>query len=600
VVAFFASLALLATRPLFRHLTTRLPSAPDVLIDLWVLDWLTEHLLPPREVFGGNIFHPFGGGILRTDPSLGTAVFLLPLRLFPADPVLLYNLGLLVALTFSGWAFHRLALDMTGRRSAGLLAGVLATFTSHQMSHIYHLNLLTTGWIALFALGLRRLGQRPGPAAALLTGVSFSLTVQSSGYYAVPLVVMALVFAAFHRHELVARRAALAVAAAVAVAVLLTAPFLLAYTRLHAEESWRRPLGMSVNMAFQPGRDLTSVSYAWRGLLGTAGERMFPGLLVLILGTLAAFRRARPVPWLFASAALLVLLSLGPTLSVGGRQIALPYRWLMAVPPFDSMRHPYTFAAVATLLLAVAAGVGWSSLRLARNTWAGAAVVAAAVLETLAPPIVLRPAPAGLPPVYERLREWPRGGVVEIPVMDGASLALLWAARVDWPFVNGDGAFPPLYTLTLNRYVQNHWLARTPADVDASRPTAFLRERFDARYVVLRCGQRPDLRELAEAFDRSRSFRLAFEAEDGDRVYEIAPAVAAKPAAWVPRVALVPALLLHHRLDGFGVRGQPGRDHPSWLTTSWVARAGPVARERRPSRDGPPSGPVQPSSRRPL
>jgi hypothetical protein len=528
-VAFFAALALLATRPLLRHLTTRLPSAPDVLIDLWVLDWLTEHLLPPRDVFGGNIFHPFGGGILRTDPSLGTAVLLLPLRLLGPDPVLLYNLGLLAALTFSGWAFHRLALDMTGRRSAGLLAGVLATCASHQMSHIYHLNLLTTGWIALFALGLRRLAERPGPGAAVLTGASFALTVQSSGYYAVPLVVISLLFAAFHLRELRARRAALPVAAAVAVAVLLTAPFLLAYTRLHADESWRRPLGMSVNLAFQPGRDLSSVSYAWRSLLGTAGERMFPGLLAPVLGALAAYRRWRPVAWLFASAALLVLLSLGPTLGVGGREIALPYRWLMAVPPFDSMRHPYTFAAVATFLLAVAAGVGWSSLRLARSTWAGAGAVALAVLETVAPPIALRPAPAGLPPVYEWLRGQPRGGVVEVPVMDGASLALLWAARLDLPFVNGDGAFAPLYTLTLNRYVRNHWLARTPADVDASRPTPFLRERFDVRWVVLPCGRRPELRDLAEAFDRSRSFRLAFEAEDGDRVYEVAPAAAAGP-----------------------------------------------------------------------
>ena len=88
-----------------------------------------------------------------------------------------------------------------------MLAGVLAAFSSHQMSHVYHLNLLSIGWLALFLLGLHRHRRSGGSiGAAILAGVSFALTAQSSGYYGVAAVVLALVFAGFHAREL--RRAA--------------------------------------------------------------------------------------------------------------------------------------------------------------------------------------------------------------------------------------------------------------------------------------------------------------------------------------------------------------------------------------------------------
>ena len=165
----------------------------------------------------------------------------------------------------------------------------------------------------------------------------------------------------------------------------------------------------------------------------------------------------------------------------------MPYRWLSALPPFDSMRHPFTFASVALFLLAVLAGLGWARLGLA--------------VEAMGRPghrpardrgdADRRAAPARDPAraCRPRTRSWrrcPPGPILELPVF--AAESVLWAARHGRPVLNGIGAFGPAQTLVLDRYIQNHWLAGAPEDIDTSRPTPYLLGRFPVRYVIVPVG----------------------------------------------------------------------------------------------------------------
>jgi hypothetical protein len=519
--------AAVATRPLAAHLATGTLAGPDPLVHLWMVHWLTGHAFDPAHLFGGNIFHPTTHPALLTDLSLGTVVLVLPLRLVTSDPVLLFNLATLLAYAFGAWAFHALVFALTGHRGAALLSGFLAAFHPHQVNHAYHLNVLGTGWIALFLLGLHlvvRRGASPGPwrrllGPVLLAGVSFALTAQTNGYYGVAVVAVALAFAAVHAPALRRPQVAAALAAAAVVGTLLTLPYLQAFRALQDAEGLRRPPGLSVTLAFRPERDLDSIAYLYRTALGYDGERLFPGLLPLVLAAVAVRRRAPGAGFYLAAIAALLLLALGPRLEAAGRVVTLPYAWLFAVPPLNSMRHPFTFAAVANLLLMVLAGMGWSRLAFARRPWSGPAVLALAVLETLAPPREVRSLPAGVPPVYELLKSLPPGPVLEVPVFDEETM--LWAARHGLPVVNGVGAFAPVQALVLERYVRNHWVEQVPVDVDASRPTPYLLGRFPVRYVILPTGRKHGYEALAAAFDRSRSFRPVAVAPDGDRIYEV-------------------------------------------------------------------------------
>jgi hypothetical protein len=526
---FFLAYAIVVTRPLAFRAATHTLIGPDPLSHLWMVSWLTGHAFDPGQIFQGNIFHPARHAVLFTDLSMGTAVLVLPLRLFTSEPLILFNVATILAFAFGGWAFHALVHGLTGNRWAGLLAGVLAAFSSHQMSHVYHLNLLSIGWLALFLLGLHRITcprpmgdpgtERGSIGGAILAGVSFALTAQSSGYYGVAAVVLALLFGGFHWRALLRRRAAVLVLGAAGLAVVLTLPYLLAFRALQEEQGLRRPPGMSAKMAFHPSRDLTSWAHVYIGLIGGDGEVLFPGLLPLVLGGIAVWHRDRRAWFFAAAAAVLVVLSLGPEVTLGSWTLPMPYQWLFALPPFDSMRHPFTFASVALFLLAVLAGLGWARLRLASRIWAGPAIVLLAIVETMTDAPRLRTVPPGLPPAYQLLETLPAGPILEVPLF--AEESVLWAARHGRPVLNGIGAFGPAQTLVLDRYIQNHWLARVPEDIDTSRPTPYLLGRFPVRYVIIPAGRVPGMRPLAAAFDRSLLFRLAAEATDGDRIYEV-------------------------------------------------------------------------------
>jgi len=520
VFAGFVALAAWASRPLVADLAGSTLIGPDPLIDLWTVHWLASHLLPPRELFGGNVFYPAPNAVLFSDLSLGTAVLLAPLAWLGVDAVPLYNTGVLLALAFAGWAFHSLTFGLTGSRSAGILTGVLAAFASHQLYHVYHLNLLTTGWLALELLALHRLVERPQAGWVTLLGVSFALSVQSSGYYAVAAALLPLVFAAVHWRAWTRRRALAAAAAAALLGALLVWPYVQTFMQLRERERLRRPPGMSVRMAFQPGRDLGSSGYLWGAVVGDGGERLFPGLLAPALAAVALYRR-RPHAGFYAAACLAFLvLSLGPRLALGAREIELPYAWLFGLPPLDSMRHPYTFAAVAGFLLAVLAGIGWAGLPLAKRSRAGAAVVALAVVETLAPGPGVREIPRGLPMAWARLVQLPRGPVLEVPFL--APDAMLWAARHGWPTVNGDGAFRPGRHGVLDRAIDRHWIESVPEDLDESKPMALILTEFPLRYIIVPGAvRRPDLWRLGEAFEASRLLRRVALLPNGDRIFEM-------------------------------------------------------------------------------
>jgi hypothetical protein len=454
-------------------------------------------------------------------------VLLVPFRWLGLDPVPLYNVAVLLSLAFAGWAWHRLGLEWSGRRDAALACGVIAGFGSHQLYHVYHVNLLATGWLALLLLALGRLRDGPRPGPLVLAGMSYALAAQTSGYYAVIGALLAVVFALVHLRELRPRVLAGLAGAAVLAAVLLV-PFLAGSLEVRSGQSFRRPVGMSASQSFQPSRDLGSRAYVYRPVLDPGqGERLFPGLLAMALGGIALRRRAREARFLWISGAVLLVLSLGPWLQVGGTRVPLPYAALHALPLFESMRHPYTFAAAAVMLLGVLAAAGWATLRPSPRL--GAALLAVAVVEVAGPRPDLQALPSGLPGHYAVLDRLPPGPVLEIPPFGEESL--LWAARTGRPMLNGQGsAFVPLDTLRLNRYVQNHWVKRTPTEVDTSKPGVFLVQRFPVRYVVLPAARLRQLAPLAEAFRSSRVFALVGEGADGSLVYEVrrenAPAAA--------------------------------------------------------------------------
>jgi hypothetical protein len=518
VLLFYAALTVFATRPLASSLRDATLYGVDPAIYVWTVNWVSGHLLDPPALLEGNVYHPTRHVAVLSDLAFGSALLVAPLRPILRDPVVLYNVGVLLTLTFGAWAFYTLVRELTGSTAAGLLSGILAAFGSHQLFHIYQLALINIAWLALFLLALHRTFERPGLRNSLFLAASFALTVLSSAYFGVAGAVMALLWAGLHIRRLSGRAVLIASAGAALVAALCLLPYARAFLWLQATEGVRRSVEVNVDNAFKPARDITSGAYLYRGLLGQGGERLFPGLVSILLAGWACVRRVKGWAFYAASAVVLVLLSLGPVIQVGSERVSLPYAALFAIPPFDALMHPYSFAAVARLNVCVLAGLGFAAL--GRSPWLILAGLAAAMTDVLAPPAGLRPVPAGVPEVYRALDALPAGPVLEIPLE--LPEALIWAARHGRPVLNGAGALAPVDHDRLQQWIHRDWLrpareGHVPA-VDDSRAMRQLLQ-MPARYVIIRAGEYPELAAVREAFDRSRRFTRVAGTPGGDAVY---------------------------------------------------------------------------------
>jgi len=500
--AFFVVSAGFALRPLPFRLGDSIPAGSDPPHHLYIMNWLLEHGLS-NDRFEGRMFHPARNAVLRSDLSMGTVVLMAPLAPFVSEPLVRFNLATWVALAFSAWAFCLLARSWTHSTVAGLFAGLTAVLGSHQSLHYVHLNLMSVGWLPVFLLALERVLRGGGAAWAALAAVSFALVASSSGYYGVAACVAAAVLFARSPSATALRWGAFAAA----LAAVLLLPYLIAYAGLHAEESLVRT-SRELAKGSWTLRDLGSRALLHRTWNPAAGEPLFPGVAVTGLAAFALWRGSKRERTLGLAAALLFWLALGEP---GGL-----YRLLALVPPFSSMRHPVTLAAVALMLLCVLAASGLALLSRSKPAL-GAVLLAVGGLETLAPANDFFEVKPGVPPIYEEILKLPPGPVLEVPPYEATPL--IWAARRGFETVNGGGAFIPALTTRIETTTQNHWLTDTYEPIDETKAAGILLNETGMRYLILPAGRRGGLDPLVQRFRECRCFR-ELGVYQSDRLYE--------------------------------------------------------------------------------
>jgi hypothetical protein len=500
---------------------TALFVGPDPVNDCWSLRWVSANLLErPTELWEANNFFPASDAVLFSEPYLGPAVLVAPLRLLTTNPVLLYNVAVLLVLVLASYGCFLLARRLTGDPRAALLAGILVPYCAHQTYHLTHLNILAISGFPFLLLGLLRLLEGPGPGAALLTSLAFAFEAGTSGYHAFSAAFLCLLVGAWGWRELLRRPRALAFAAlAAALAALLLAPFVLGFLRMQAVADTARAVAENVYYSVDVGRDLLrSRSLVWRWLLRSPGRPLFPGLVALTFATVAvARRRDATVRLLLLIAAFFLLLSLGPELRFRGEALfSLPFRPLFErLPLFNSGRHPETYVVPAFLALGLLAAIGLQVSGLSRRPWLLALILALATGESL----VRRPKREAreqrLPEVYAWLLSQPPGALLEVPFDE--SDWQWWSILHGMPIVNGQAPFEPRDHVALYQRITREWRRQPAEDLEERASVRLLKERFPIRYVVV---HRDALEEYRRNLDATaRSFELVHTTADGDRVY---------------------------------------------------------------------------------
>jgi Interleukin-like EMT inducer len=412
VLVGFLALIALFTYPLVRDPGHLLPPHKDPMMYGWTMVSNTRRLLAaPLAVFHGNTFYPHGNVIAHTDLLLTPTLFPAgPLYLLTGNPVLQYNLTLLLWWALSGWAMYVLAFALLRSHVGAAIAAVAFTVCPFRTDFYLEFQMQLAWPMPLALLALLRFLETGRARYAAATAALLWVEALASMYYAIILglclAVLALLYFVARPHAWrwrLARDAALAVAA-LGVAL---APFIVPYAQNLTELGMERSLYQNDNASadvltyFETG---PAKLYRLSPSGHTAETSLFMGFVALGLAATAFGLRDRagtPRPsaeiraarWLLGGAALTTAVVLAATLALRTPLHAA------------GIRFPRPLGLFLTILVLVLVRLGldgWQAARRGERTlgddeirWIVVCLVVLFCLLSLGPVILYRGRPVG-------------------------------------------------------------------------------------------------------------------------------------------------------------------------------------------------------------
>lgn len=448
--------------PIFRSPATALLPAPDAYGIVWGMAWVVHQVFDsPARLFDANMYFPLTGTLALNEAFLPQALQGAPF-IWAGEPVLAYNVTLILTFVLSGLGACLLAYEIGASRTGGLIAGLVYAFFPYRFDHLLQLHHLSIQWLPfllIFALRSLRTG---GWRNRLLAAFFFLLQALSSGYYAVLAALSVAVVIATHLGSRALRaqipRFVLGLALAGALLAVVFVPYRTAMRSLRAAgapanrttkelQHWSARWSSYAN----PGKFIVLPHQEWLFRRFGGPDPLYAGAATLVLAGLALclLRRDPSVQIAASLAAVGVLLSLGPQISIGVTSVTGPFEWIRGLPAVSMLRTPARMGVLAVLGLSLLAALGWTRFVTGRlaTILLGPVILAFAVeLYPAGLAAAIRPAEAP-PPTVAWLAHAPRGAVLELPwdheTAGLGALYLYWSIGHWQPLVNGWSAFEP-------------------------------------------------------------------------------------------------------------------------------------------------------------
>ncbi len=553
----FVILSLVLTHPLPLHLADAVEDRQDALLNVWITAWDGHQLLTdPLHLFDANIFYPYSRTLAYSELLLGNALLSLPITAVTGNPVLGYNVALLLSFILSGFGTYLLVRKLTGSSGAGLVAGTIFAFSSYRMTNLAQAQLLATQWIPFTLLALYQLVRQPRARYLAPLVLFFCLQALSSFYYGILLALAVVGFVIWEFgirwNDIRKLSVVLHLLLAACLLLLVILPFALPYFEVQRELGFERTLADSepFSASLQQylmvppgsvvhGRWLPSDDTPMAG--GYPVDVLFPGLVALVLAGWGLVRGDGRTRWFFLLLLLAsFLLSLGPRLYLApgepaGLSVTLPYAWLyVVVPGFKAMRAPVRFDALVMLALAVLAGYGIArvegrkAVRRIRLVFVPCTLLLV-VLESLAwPAAKAKPIPVGdqIPPFYRWIagrmgRTEPSniplsGPMLELPMAftpAGPQLEYQYFSTVHWLTTPDgySGFIPPKHGQIV------YEMERFPSERSVS-----LLQALGVRWVVIHTDRYPRAQWLQMQIDLARTKNMVWTGTFGlDELYRV-------------------------------------------------------------------------------
>lgn len=303
VLLAFAALSLAMTWPLGANLATHVVHAKwhyDSMVNIHILGSRLHYALGLSDslasVYDNYFCAPTPFSITNNESHFGLSLLYAPLFIATSDPLLSYNLLLLLCMTLSGFFTYLLVRELSGSALAGVLSGVAYAFCPYVFFELGRIQLVAAQWIPLFAIFLHRAATTGSLGALLGLALTFAMQIGCCLYYAMFLIVYGVFVGAWLvvRNRLWTRTFALRLAAAGLVAGVLVAPMVYPYFRarqdfgqVRSKELSSRYSGKLADLA-KVYPENKALSFMHDKAEGPAEPIAFPGFTLLLLAAVAA------------------------------------------------------------------------------------------------------------------------------------------------------------------------------------------------------------------------------------------------------------------------------------------------------------------------
>lgn len=463
VGALFIALTALLTFPQIVQLRS-LPAHHDPFFSVWRLAWFAHAMSgTSSRLLDANIFSGERHNFLFSDAVLLDGVIATPAIWLGLDPVVAYNIEVLLSFVACGLACCLLVKSLTDSTPAGVIAGIIYAFLPFRFGNYVHLEILGAWPIPLTFWAIHRLMAQPrGIPRAALVAACLSAQVFSSLYLAVFLATAVGVFIPFalSTDKGSAGQQLRGLALAAGLCAVITLPYFLLYSSAASAVGTRSAYELT---EWSPGWQYFTHAGHTNWLYGrtTASDslelQLFPGITAICLAAIGLSSSVQSVRTRLAYLTVL-LVALDMSRGTHGWLYPMAFNYLA---PYRGLRVPARMFAIVSLALAVLAGLGFRRLSqvplFMRYRSVGQCLLAAAlVTEYWSAPLPLTRVPEPPGTVYAWLREQPNATVLEWPfrrfenVEDTHDPLYMYYSLRHWHVLaNGYSGFFPLSYNTL-------------------------------------------------------------------------------------------------------------------------------------------------------
>ena len=177
-------LTLAYTWPLPVRMTTGVThDLGDPLLNVWILWWTTKAAPLTAAWWNAPMFHPAPGTFAFSEHLLGLAPITAPVIALSGNPLLGYNVMVILSYVFCALAGHLLGYTLTRRHDASFVAGIAFAFAPYRLSQVPHIQVLCSFWTPVCLAALHRYDRGGRAPWAVLAAFAWFMQGLANGYY---------------------------------------------------------------------------------------------------------------------------------------------------------------------------------------------------------------------------------------------------------------------------------------------------------------------------------------------------------------------------------------------------------------------------------